>query len=388
MTLWVLGGLALAAFGVWWWQASAAAQRQSERRDVWRRWQASVTVAASNAEPAPVPAGDEAPADSTRAATPSRVPPVSLLNTRPVTPEAAACLVDLSDSLPRPRAVLTQLLLAGDDPVELARVVATDTASAALLLRTVNSARFHLTRPVSSVQHAVTYLGANLVRDMAIRHALALPAPAHDPAAERANQRLWRIGYLASTIALAVARHQRWPSAGALSTQALLFGLGDIALLAHHPGLAELYAPDYGLPARVEEIQRRLALNPAMAAAHLGRVWQLPQELVRGLGASLTPLAGGPQQLAPDLLAPVTLGYFSTGLADVMLRQGSCDPRTAVDTLLGLPHAFFLPEYLAACGVSGVLDALAQPAAARRLNAVWASTHATGERDRPEPSPD
>lgn len=378
MTLWVLIGAALAALGVWWWQASAATQRRSSRQDAWYRWHEAVTAADMDPAPEPGPGQQTALADRADAATHAAEPAVTLLNDRMMTPETAACLADLADNLPRPRAVLVQLMRAGDDPVELARVVATDAASAALLLRTVNSAKFHLSHRVTSVQHAVTYLGANLVRNIAIQHATALP-PIGDPAAERVNQRLWRVGYLASTIALAVARQQRWPSVAALSTQALLFGLGDIALLANRPQLAELYALDYGLPARIEAIQRRLALNPAMAAAHLGRVWQLPQDLVRVLGASLTPLAGGPQLVAPELLMGVTLGYFSTCLAQVMLWRSSCDPQAALDTLLAQPHAFFLPEYLAACGVSGVLHALAEPASARRLAVVWDSIRVDDE---------
>ena len=70
-----------------------------------------------------------------------------------------------------------------------------------------------------------------------------------DLAAPTERRRLAQLlGRGLDTIALAVARQQRWPSVAALSTQALLFGLGDIALLANRPQLAELYALDYGLP--------------------------------------------------------------------------------------------------------------------------------------------
>lgn len=300
MALWVLVGLALVALGVWWWQASAAAHRRSLRRDVWDCWHDAVTAA----EPTPVPGSGhpphEASADTVDTGTQAAAPVVSLLNDRNVTPETAARLAALADSLPRPRAVLTQLLQSGDDPVELARVVATDPATAAQLLRTVNSAQFQVAQQITSVQHAVTYLGANLVRDIAIRHALAVPPVPGKPAAEHVYQQLWRNSYLASAVALVVARQQRLPSAAALSTQALLFSLGDIALVAQHPQLAELYSPGNDLQARVEATQQQLALNSAMAAAHLGRVWQLPQGLVAVLGASLEPLAGGRSGSAPS----------------------------------------------------------------------------------------
>jgi HD-like signal output (HDOD) protein len=371
MALWVLVGLALVALGVWWWQASAAAHQRSLRRDAWDRWHDAVSAA----EPTPVPGSGhplhEASADSVNTGTQPAAPVVSLFNDRMMTPETAARLAALADSLPRPRAVLTQLLQSGDDPVELARVVATDPATAAQLLRTVNSAQFQLAQQITSVQHAVTYLGANLVRDIAIRHALAVPPVPGEPAAEHVYQQLWRNSYLASAVALVVARQQRLPSAAALSTQALLFSLGDIALVAQHPQLAELYSPGNDLQARVEATQQQLALNSAMAAAHLGRVWQLPQDLVAVLGASLEPVAGGPQRLSAELLPGVTLGYFATRLAEVLLQQSVCAPRAAVDALLLQPQAYFLPEYLAACGVVGIADMLEQPAVTRRLAAVW-----------------
>jgi HD-like signal output (HDOD) protein len=350
------------------------------RRDAWDRWHDAVSAA----EPTPVPGSGhplhEASADSVNTGTQPAAPVVSLFNDRMMTPETAARLAALADSLPRPRAVLTQLLQSGDDPVELARVVATDPATAAQLLRTVNSAQllrtvnsaqFQLAQQITSVQHAVTYLGANLVRDIAIRHALAVPPVPGEPAAEHVYQQLWRNSYLASAVALVVARQQRLPSAAALSTQALLFSLGDIALVAQHPQLAELYSPGNDLQARVEATQQQLALNSAMAAAHLGRVWQLPQDLVAVLGASLEPVAGGPQRLSAELLPGVTLGYFATRLAEVLLQQSVCAPRAAVDALLLQPQAYFLPEYLAACGVVGIADMLEQPAVTRRLAAVW-----------------
>lgn len=381
MTFWVLAGLLLVALGAWWWQTSAVAERRRLLAAARRHGHAAVRAPADS-DPALAPAetGQADGAVSTGGEALPAAPVVSLLDEHMLTAEATERLAALADNLPRPRALLAQLLQSGDDPVELARVVATDPATAALLLRTVNSAQFQLSQQITSVQHAVTYLGANLVRDIAIRHALAVSPVDGDPTAEHVYQQLWRNSYLASAVALVVARQQRLPSAAALSTQALLFSLGDIALVAQHPQLAELYSPGIDLPARVEATQQQLALNSAMVAAHLGRVWQLPQDLVAVLGASLEPLAGGPQRLDAQLLPGVTLGYFSARLAEVMLQQSVCAPRAAVDALLLQPQAYFLPEYLAACGVVGVADMLEQPAVSRRLAAVWSSLDGNGRR--------
>jgi HD-like signal output (HDOD) protein len=296
---------------------------------------------------------------------------LTLLNDQLLTPEAALRLTTLADSVPHPRAVLLQLLRAGDDPLELARVVATDPAMAALLLRTVNSAQFHLSREIGSVQHAITYLGANLVRDIAIRHAVSVTTSNPDQLTQQVHHAVWRGSYLASAIAFVVAQRHSLSGAAELSTQTLLFSLGDLALVTHHPQLAALYREPSGLPGRVDRIQRELGFNSAMIGAHLASVWQLPKALGRVLALSLAPLNTPPQNIEPDLLPDLAVGYFSNRLADVLSAQTQFDLRAGVDALSDLPEAALLPAYLAASGFDDAIGVLNDSAVERRLAGVF-----------------
>ena len=376
MGFWAVVGLLLAGIGLLWWTAQ------------WRPGHRRRPQVAPARRPVAVPVGGvEAPlsgtvspagARATLAARPA-VPQLTLIEEWLLTPEANLRLAALTEAAPRPGAVLRQLLQAGDDPLELAQVVATDPATAALLLRTVNSAQFGLSREITSVQHAITYLGANLVRDIAIRHALAAsPTPA-DATARRVHEGLWANGYLASAVALAVAQGRRLQGAAELSTHALLFGLGDVTLISHFPQLAAVYDADHSLPGRVDAVQRALGFNTAIVGARLGSAWQLPRELRRALGDSLKPMVAPPASVAPDLLPAVSLAYFACRLAETLCAQERFDVEAGLVGLLQRPEAALLPDYLDAAelgGIDAVTATLTEPAIERRL----AKVHGTARR--------
>lgn len=325
------------------------------------------TAHRARAEFSPAPSGvsPEALAAPTGALSAAPPPQVQLLGDDTLTPRVALALTALADSIPRPRSVMLQLLQAGDDPVEVARVVSTDPATAALLLRTVNSAQFGLAREITSVQHAITYLGANLVRDVATHHAMAIPVDTRNLAAERIYQALWRDSYLASGIAHALAQRFGWPSPSVLSTQALLFRLGDVALVLHQPELVALYNADMDLSELVDQTQQTLGFNAAMAGTHLAQVWGLPRAIGEVLRGSLAPLVG--DTLSDEQRLGVTVGYFSTRLAQALSRQVAFDLPAALRALLERPEAHYLPQYLAGISLPDPLLALAEPAVERRL---------------------
>ena len=357
----------LAGLGVLWWLAGRrrAPSHSAARHAVPVRVDRTAHRASAEFSPPPTGISPDGQPDASVGHSAAPPPEVQLLNDDTLTPQVALALTALADSIPRPRSVMLQLLQAGDDPVEVARVVSTDPATAALLLRTVNSAQFGLAREITSVQHAITYLGANLVRDVATHHAMAIPVDTRNLAAERIYQGLWRDSYLASGIAQALAQRFGWPSPSVLSTQALLFRLGDVALVLHQPELAALYSADPDLSVLVDQTQQALGFNAAMAGTHLAQVWGLPRAIGEVLRGSLAPLVGGP--LDDEQRLGVTVGYFSTRLAQALSRQVDFDLPAALGALMERAEAHYLPRYLAAINLPDPLLALAEPAVERRL---------------------
>ncbi len=364
----IMGGLAVLWFAA---GSSRAPRRRSGAAPAsFRSSQNTAAKAATQLTPTPPM---KAPAPVLDGAAEAIKPPpieivtLRLLDDTLLEPDVALRLAGLADSLPRPRSVMLQLAQAGDDPAELARIVATDPATAALLLRTVNSAQFSLRSEITSIQHAITYLGANLVRDVAIRHAMTVPAAGRNLTTERIYQGLWRNSYLASGIALALAQRLRLPAPAATSTQALLFMLGDIALVSHYPQIADLYNADLDLAVLVAGTQERLGFNSAMVGAHLAQVWQLPAGLRVALRKSLMPLVSGPDTLDPETAPGLVVSYFSNRLAQALWRQVDFDLVDAMQALRERPEAYYLPQHLAAVGLQDALSALTEPAVERRL---------------------
>jgi HD-like signal output (HDOD) protein len=365
----ILIGVVAGVIGMLWWSANSRREGAPvAERGAQRAARTAAVVYGSDA----TDAANGFPPVQTAGAEP--LPPtLTLLTEATLTADAAQRLADLAGTVPRPRTVLLQLLQAGDDPLELARIVATDPSTVALLLRTVNSAQFGLSRDVTSVQHAITYLGANLVRDVAIRHALAAPPGNVDSAVEQVRQELWVTSYLASAIAFALAQQVRLAGAADLSTQALLFGLGDLALVARYPQLAAVYRSGPVLGDRVAAVQNELGLNAALAGAHLARAWELPRRLGAVLAASLAPVVCAPDTIDAGLLPAVTIGYFANRLGETLATQSRFELRAALDGLAAEPAMALLPTYLAAARLDSPGPVLLDPAVERRLAAVHAS---------------
>src|SRR5882724_4219359 len=74
---------------------------------------------------------------------------------------------------------------------DLAKLIVRDQALAARLLRLANSAFFALRCKVTSIPHAVTLLGFQRVRDLALGLSVWGALDKDDPAARRYRRRMW-----------------------------------------------------------------------------------------------------------------------------------------------------------------------------------------------------
>jgi HD-like signal output (HDOD) protein len=272
--------------------------------------------------------------------------------------------------IPRPRSTLVQLLRGDNDPALLAELMSTDPGSAALVLRAVNSAQFNLTTKVNSVRHAITYLGANLVRDILLRNLISAEVRMTDSQLERIYQQLWQGGYLASGLASLMALQLRFDAPSHIATQALFFSLGDFGLLTAFPVLKPLYADALSLPDRVFAVQDQLGFSPAAAGAALARDWELPGTLVDVLAQGLTPLTTPVDDCTVDDLRAFTLSYVSHRLAETMIQAHLDDCGLAFARLREADEFFYLPDYLARAGLQNLGSILADPGLAKKIHAL------------------
>ena len=90
-------------------------------------------------------------------------------------------IFQMTEAIRQPHPMFNKLTSGVNDPDELIEIVKSDPEITAKILRTVNSAAFSLSRPINSINHAITYLGISLVRDaatqIAIRNSIETKTP-------------------------------------------------------------------------------------------------------------------------------------------------------------------------------------------------------------------
>jgi len=271
--------------------------------------------------------------------------------------------------LRKPPTVLERISRGLDDPQELAETVMTNPALSADVLRIVNSAAFHLNAPISSVHHAVNYLGTNLVKGLVLQAAVGQMLALESPAQHTAYMRLWRASYVASAVAQALAKELDLPEPSETATKALLANIGDLALISARPGLASLYGAHATLFDRVSGQQEELVGNAAIVGAILARSWNLPAAIEAHLRYAYVPMAWPPERHGEtelDMREHVVV-YLANRVGDAVTFGRS---RKLEDFSIDRPDALeyhFLPAYLRAAELTDLPEQLTAPPTAKKL---------------------
>jgi len=204
--------------------------------------------------------------------------------------EAAALLARI-DSQPRytPRRpqLLPQLMRAANDPDAslsgIARIIAQDPTLSANLLRIANSPFYRMsTRPVESVERAVTLLGLDGLRPV-IAAALVQPVMrTGDGAFGRLPVLIWEHTLLSAAAAAEHARRVEQDDAFAAQLLGLLHGLGAIIVVQV---LRDLYARQPNVAPDPRVVQMLLDAWAAPTAQRIAESWGLSGRIGDGLDA-------------------------------------------------------------------------------------------------------
>ncbi len=177
-----------------------------------------------------------------------------------------------------------QLIRSCDDEdiglAELSRLISTDAALSAHLLRIVNSSYYGLSRRIGTVSEALTVLGFDLVRRTVTAGVLERPlfAYLHDTEVARA---FWRHELLCGALArhLAVRRGAH----GEFAYMAgLLHDVGRLVMLKEMPDPADALLQPRGDDDRgIERERERFGFDHAQVGGALLELWGLPQGMVQ-----------------------------------------------------------------------------------------------------------
>jgi putative nucleotidyltransferase with HDIG domain len=229
--------------------------------------------------------------------------------------------------LPAQPVAAMRVLKLVEDPnasaAELARLIETDPALSARVIRLANSPYYGLARRVSSASRAVVLLGFSTVRALAVSAACSLLVE---------EGRLGPRGYWPHSVATAaaasvVARYLRGPVSEAFSA-GLLHDLGAALLYRQDPGLYALVTREAGDDGTglLEAEERHFGTSHPHAAAAVMAEWRFPEEFVLAVSSH----HDDPHALPMGLPRIVVAGDAVAGA----LEQGLVEPAADLEDAL------------------------------------------------------
>ncbi len=228
---------------------------------------------------------------------------------------------DILTSASKPNPLLLALAKKSYPANELYKLIKTDPEMSALILIAVNSPHYRLDKPITSVNHAIVFLGVNKVKDIVIQCSISC-AEFVSSEQQLAYEKLWQVSHIASSIAYIIAKQTNHEDPAQLSTSCLLSYLGDQAILSARPKSADIY-----LNTQLSSFERSLALqteyslNSPLVGRALSSQWGLPQALTDQIGKALQLLAAGSsldESSASDLQQNI-ICYIAGQLAEALV---------------------------------------------------------------------
>lgn len=168
---------------------------------------------------------------------------------------------------------------------EVIDLVKCDSLLTARLLRVVNSAAMGLVHPISSVDHAVSYLGERMVVGIAVAECTnEFLGKALDGYEGEAGQ-LWRHELFTAIASRAISRHARTPLPADLAfTAGLLHDIGKAILSEFLCGTSRELVADIVRGDTADYLtgeQERVGLDHSEVGFELARHWKLPEALAQ-----------------------------------------------------------------------------------------------------------
>jgi HD-like signal output (HDOD) protein len=233
------------------------------------------------------------------------------------------------ERLPARAGVAQSVLRVVDDPdagiADLVAVIGTDPAFAARVMRVANSSYYGITGRVSTLPYAVSIIGFQAIRGLAIAAAAGLDGPNTTPAG------FWRAATIAATAADLVA-----PLLGAHPGDAFCLGLLHTlgsALLHQHRPLPALCLPD---PVDDADLARQeieiYGIGHAEAGARTLTAWKFPEQLCSLIARHHEPVL--PDASPLERVLPTARALTQRALTD----QPHDDDRDSDHTLARLSH--------------------------------------------------
>lgn len=201
---------------------------------------------------------------------------------------------------------------------DICRVLETDTALTARLLKIVNSPLYGFTSRIDTISRAVTIVGTHELRDLALATSVT-KAFAGLPAGLLTMDDFWRHSLYAAVVARALARQRRLLNPERFFVAGLLHDVGSLILFRKVPELARAaLARVQGTTLLLWEAEQQvMGFDHARVGAELLSTWKLPASLCEAVAFHHAPLE------APTAPLEATIVHLANGIANLRGRAKS-----------------------------------------------------------------
>jgi HD-like signal output (HDOD) protein len=230
------------------------------------------------------------------------------------------------------------------DVQKIAHLITLDAASAAMILKTVNSPYYGLSNKARSVQQAVAYLGMNrtacLLAGLLLRNAFPSTSKA-------AMARFWDASTEVAVIAARVARSLGCVDRGEAHTYGLFRDIGTAVLICHNDDYAAAAELDERVPSSklIQWERERFGADHAAIGARLAADWQLPEEMREAILRHHEAFSGVAERPSEDALRHVAVGLLCDRIIDdhhgIQPNEEDAQQRAGAMRMLGLSDSVF-----------------------------------------------
>jgi putative nucleotidyltransferase with HDIG domain len=264
-----------------------------------------------------------------------------------------ALLVGGVGMLPSAPAAFQEIVACLQDPAaslaDVARIIGSDVAMTANIMKLVNSAFFGSRRPVTTTERAVAYLGMDTLGALVLGHSVFQSGEATGIAAF-SLERLWEHSLQTGAAARAIASSENWPSARA--DEAFLAGvLHDVGKVVFATKATAL-----SYDASSADIVTQMEAHHAEVGAYLLGLWGFPNSIVAAVAFHHAPSHASETGLGLSGIVHIADRLVHLRCED---RCGSADTGLEPEYLEGLGLDHCLPKWSAAVGASDDQKAVA-----------------------------
>ncbi len=285
-------------------------------------------------------------------------------------------LFESATSLKKPHPLLMSLTRNINDPKELMDIIKNDPELVVKVIKVANSSLFALRKSITTINHAIVYLGVLQAKNIAMQFALEQSADFVTNEQKQAYHKIWKASFLASSIGLLIAKDLKLENSAELSTRCLLDYLGDISLLTAKPKIAKYYLNHSSYFERVRGIQRELGTNAAIMGTTFAKNAELPQEIIDSISASMLPLVDklkNSELLSQEQKSVVVFSYYVSRITDLIVFERSMDTLDLEEISFAETKCesfFYSQEHIEQYGLGKINGTLRKPRFKKDVNAI------------------